>query len=142
MPCNYCDKKGHTHIGCPELALEVAKEDAMIKEWTDKNPFPSYRVMMSRITKSGYPDWYAEYGEYNHTALKVCYESYMDKDIVRKMAESIVKRGGLQALSMNCGVYKFLGPYSNSTNFTVRATGCLLEGYCDGIRDGDQVFLK
>jgi hypothetical protein len=141
MPCPICDdREKHPNPECQEFIDAIAAEEAMIKEWTDKTPFPTYKEMMRRIVKSNDPDWYAEYGEYNHQALKICYESYMDKAMTRKMAQSIVNRGGLQALSSNCGVFKYLGPYAASDNLVVRCNGSWLERHSDGITHEGRVF--
>jgi hypothetical protein len=143
MPCPICDdKKQHPNPECSDWIDAIAKEEEQIKEWTDKTPFPTYKEMMRRIIKSNDPIWYAEYGEANHLALKICYESYMDKDMVRKMALSIVNRGGLQALSSNCDVFRYLGPYSTSSNLVVRANGAWMENHSDGITHEGQVFRK
>ena len=74
----------------------------------------------------------AEYGEYNHLALKKIYESYIDEAVSKKVGFDIYARGGLQALTANCDIFKHCTPLADALP-SVAEHATLLEYYWDGI---------
>ena len=74
----------------------------------------------------------AEYGEYNHLALKKIYESYIDEAVCKKVGADIYARGGLQALTANCDIFKHCTPLADASP-SVAEYATLLEYYWDGI---------
>ena len=74
----------------------------------------------------------AEYGEYNHSALKKIYESYIDEDLSKTIGKGIYDRGGLRAMSANCTIFMNCTPLADApTSVAHQAT--VLEWYWDGI---------
>jgi len=106
------------------------------RAWINSHPFPSYEMMCARIDKQF--DFMlsmslsAEYGEYNHLALKKIYESYIDEAVCKKVGADIYARGGLQALTANCDIFKHCTPLADASP-SVAEYATLLEYYWDGI---------
>ena len=50
----------------------------------------------------------AEYGQFNHNALKKIYESYIDEVVSKKVGLEIYARGDLQALTANYDIFMHL----------------------------------
>jgi hypothetical protein len=117
---------------------ELAAEQKMITDYIAANPWPSYAEMSKRIMN--HFDLYAEYGEMNHMALKVCYENILDKKICFAAGKSIAKRGGLEALRCNYYAFKCFGPFSQAASLQVRYCGCLLEHNWDGIESDGHIW--
>jgi hypothetical protein len=74
----------------------------------------------------------AEYGEFNHAALKKIYDSCIDEEVSKKLGADIYKRGGLQALTANCDIFKHCTPLADASP-SVAEHATLLEYYWDGI---------
>ena len=74
----------------------------------------------------------AEYGEFNHAALKKIYNSKLDEAVCKKVGADIYNRGGLQALSANCDIFKHCTPLADAPPSVAHQTS-VLEYYWDGI---------
>jgi len=74
----------------------------------------------------------AEYGEFNHAALKKIYESFINEALSKKFGFDIYNRGGMQALSANCDIFKHCTPLADASP-SVAEYATLLEYYWDGI---------
>ena len=112
----------------------VACEDRLLCAWIADHPFPSYQDMCKRINnnlKNSF-EFTAEYGVYNHNALKIIYNSNMDREVSKKIGQGIYERGGTWALQANCTVFKYCTPLSDAP-FPVRALPGMLESYWHGI---------
>jgi hypothetical protein len=127
---NKCDK--------PERDAAIAAEQKKITDFIKANPWPSYKVMLKRLEKR--VEWWAEYGEFNHAALKLCYENMLDKDTCFKAGESIAKRGGLQALQANFYAIKLYGPTASSADMVIASGPSLIEYHWNGITAGGQTW--
>jgi len=106
------------------------------RAWINSHPFPSYGEMCARIDEQF--DFMqamalsAEYGEYNHAALKKIYETFMDEAVCKKVGADIYARGGLQALTANCDIFKHCSPLADAIP-VVAEQAAVLEYYWDGI---------
>ena len=107
-----------------------------LRTWITTHPFPSYEEMCSRIDKQFdfmlSMELGAEYGEYNHDAMKKMYESHMDETLCKKLGNDIYARGGLKALSANCTIFKYCTPLADASPH-VADHAAILEWYWDGI---------
>ena len=56
---------------------------------------------------------YAEYGLPNHICCKIIYENPIDKGLIIRMGKEIYNRGGIQALTMNHNVIKYISHTGN-----------------------------
>lgn len=74
----------------------------------------------------------AEYGEFNHAALKKIYISKLNEEVCKKIGLEIYARGGLQALTANCDIFKHCTPLSDAPP-SVAEQASVLEYYWDGI---------
>ena len=74
----------------------------------------------------------AEYGQFNHNALKKIYESYIDEALSKKFGADIYARGGFQALTANCDIFKHCTPLADAPP-SVAHKAAILEYYWDGI---------
>ena len=107
-----------------------------LRIWVTNHPFPSYEDMCARIDKDF--DFMlslelgAEYGEYNHAALKQIYESKINEELCKAIGQDIYTRGGLKALSANCTIFKYCTPLADASS-SVADQASLLEWYWDGI---------
>ena len=107
-----------------------------LRSWVQTHAFPSYEEMCACIDKKF--DFMmsielgAEYGEYNHAAMKKMYESYMDETLCKKLGKDIHDRGGLKALSANCTIFKYCTPLADASPH-VSEYAAVLEWYWDGI---------
>jgi hypothetical protein len=118
-------------------------EDQLMNDYVNKTSWPSYDMMISRFgTDVEGIMMYAEYGEFNHNALKEIYESSIDTEVAWKWGQKIADRGGITALQQNCIVFMRFGPLAYAPNQTLRANARLLEFAWDGIKDknGDVFF--
>ena len=73
-----------------------------------------------------------EYGQFNHAALKKIYESYIDETLSKKFGADIYARGGFQALTTNCDIFKHCTPLADAPP-SVADQAAVLEYYWDGI---------
>jgi len=76
----------------------------------------------------------AEYGEFNHAALKKIYESGINEAVSKKAGADIYARGGLQALTANCEIFKHCTPLADASP-SVAHQATVLEYYWNGIGD-------
>lgn len=119
------------HCNCEDCHLGIN-----FRAWINSHPFPSYGEMCARI--DGQFDFVramalsAEYGEYNHAALKKIYESYIDEAVSKKVGADIYARGGLQALTANCDIFTHCTPLADAQP-SVAHQATVLEYYWDGI---------
>ena len=72
---------------------------------------------------------YAEYGLLNHIWCKKIYENPIDKELIIEMGKKIFERGGIQALTMNHNVIKYVSPYWQSTNSIIKGQGRMVAEY-------------
>ena len=123
--------------------IEMAKEEAMIRAYIAANPWPTKEEMHERFEKhpSGM-DMFAEYGEFNHEALKTIYESNIDKTIAHELGLRIAKRGGIRALCYNCMAFMRCSPLASpySRNMVIAANARMLEFAWSGISSHGQTF--
>lgn len=120
-----------THCNC-----EDCDSDMNLRAWVTSHPFPSYEEMCARIDKEFNfmlaMTLSAEYGEFNHLALKKIYETCLKEAVCKKAGADIYNRGGLQALSANCDIFKYCTPLADASP-SVAAQAAVLEYYWDGI---------
>lgn len=109
----------------------VQEEKDAIVSFVSANPYPSYTEMMNRL--ESFPELYAEYGEYNHMAMKTCYENLTNKEVCKRVGEHIYNRGGIQAMRSNYYVLKILSPLAMSTDIVVK---CAARDYVECAWDG------
>jgi hypothetical protein len=106
------------------------------KDWISTHPFPTYSDMCDRIRQK-FPEKYieliAEYGEYNHTSLKIIYDSNIDKIISIKIGKSINSKGGMEAMVANNIIFKYCTPLSDAPYITLSAQPRILQSYWSGI---------
>ena len=74
----------------------------------------------------------AEYGQFNHNALKKIYESYIDEVVSKKVGLEIYARGDLQALTANYDIFMHCTPLADAPP-VVAHQATVLEYYWDGI---------
>ena len=109
-----------------------------LRQWVADHPFPSYEDMCAHIDTYFSHDFVlsmelgAEYGEYNHKALKKMYESNMDETLCKQIGNTIYDRGGLKALMANCTIFKYCTPLADGPP-NVKDQAAVLEWYWDGI---------
>lgn len=127
--CGFFHEKGKCDK--PERDAAIAAEQQLIRDYIKTHPWPSYKAMCKRLEKR--VELWAEYGEPNHMALKLCYENILDKEVCRKAGEFIAKRGGLETMRANYYAFSCFGPFSESSNRAVSYAGNLLEHRWDGI---------
>jgi hypothetical protein len=94
--------------------------------------------MSKRLKK--HIELYAEYGEFNHEMLALCYENILNKDACHRFGMMIAKRGGLQALQANFYAFKCFGAFAESSNSVIRSVGSLLEQHWNGIESDGQIW--
>ena len=131
--CGFFHEKGKCDK--PERDAAIAAENKKMADFIAANPWPSYKEMQKRILKSCSLPICAEYGEFNHQAMKLCYENMLDKAVCFKVGESIAARGGLHALQANFYALKLYGPTASSKDMVIAYIPRLLEHYWDGITD-------
>jgi hypothetical protein len=111
-------------------------EDKQFRDWICRHPFPSYAEMRKKMKEVFHENYYiihnAEYGEYNHNALKIIYNSFIDKEVCVKVGNNLYNRGGLQALQSNCTVFKYCTPLSEAP-FPINTLSSMLEWNWDKI---------
>lgn len=129
--CGFFHEKGKCDK--PERDAAIAAEEALVNAYITAHPWPSNKTMLKRLEK--HIELWAEYGEWNHAALRICYENIHDKEACRKAGQAIANRGGLQALRANFYAFSGFGPFAESDNPVVRYMGRLLEHRWDGIAD-------
>ena len=119
------------HCNCEDCSSGIN-----FRAWINSHPFPSYEMMCARIDENF--DFMramalsAEYGQFNHNALKKIYESYIDEALSKKFGADIYARGGFQALTANCDIFKHCTPLADASP-SVAEHATLLEYYWDGI---------
>jgi len=119
------------HCNC-----EDCRSGINFRAWINSHPFPSYEMMCARIDENF--DFMramalsAEYGQFNHNALKKIYESYIDEALSKKFGADIYARGGFQALTANCDIFKHCTPLADASP-SVSHKAAILEYYWDGI---------
>ena len=101
------------------------------RQWVAEHPFPSYEDMCARIDALSI-ELGAEYGEYNHTALKKMYESKMNEVLCKGIGKAIYDRGGMKALMANCTIFKYCTPMAYAPP-NVKEQASVLDYYWDGI---------
>ena len=74
----------------------------------------------------------AEYGEFNHLALKKIYDSKINEEVSKKAGYEIYARGGLQALTANCDIFIHCTPLADAPPI-VADQATVLEYYWNGI---------
>lgn len=119
-----------------DIMVEINKEEKMITDFINNNPYPSYEEMEDIIINSGYShklDFAAEYSRYSHNALKLIYENPHDKVLIHRMGQSIFERYDFQTLQMNFYVIKLLSPVAKSKDIEIRCAFSLVEHYWNGI---------
>ncbi len=129
--CGFFHEKGHCDK--PERDAAIAAEEELVRNYIKTHPWPSYKTMLKRVEKR--MELWAEYGEPNHAALKICYDNIFDKEACRKAGQAIADRGGFQAMFANFYAFSGFGPFAESDNPVVRYMGRLLEHRWDGITD-------
>lgn len=115
----------------------VDEEENAVRAFVASHPFPSYETMADGLLKldDWFPkiEWWSEFGEYNHAALKTCYDNITDKSVCHKMGTLIYKRGGITALRANFYTFNHLSPLARSKDRSVFYYTKVLEIYWDGI---------
>ena len=108
-----------------------------LRTWITSHPFPSYEEMCARIDE--YIDDFrlamvlgAEYGEFNHAALKKIYESHMNDEVCKKAGADIYNSGGLQALKSNYIIFRDCTPLTDAPKSVAEQAG-VLQFYWDDI---------
>ena len=114
---------------------EIRRERLEVQQYIDAHPFPSYEEMIVRIKQRlSSPFLYlAEYGEYNHNALKIIYTSYIEKETTKRIGELIGARGGFDAMESNYTVFRYCSPLFDSTSMVVRSLSRFLSIHWTGI---------
>lgn len=122
------------HCNCEDCDLGIN-----LRNWINSHPFPSYEKMCARIDE--YIDDFrvamvvgAEYGEFNHAALKKIYESQMNDEVCIKAGADIYARGGLQALKSNYIIFRDCTPLADASP-SVAKQSAVLQFYWDGIEE-------
>ena len=134
------DYSARQHRMRAEWSEGCKAEDRKMRAWVSTHPWPSYESIQKRLLKDKRIDLWAEYGEFNHMALKLCYESFMDIDVCRKAGESIAARGGLDAMRGNYYVFSGYGPFADTDDVAVFYSGRQLEFLWEGIRAGGHIW--
>jgi hypothetical protein len=112
---------------------DIKREEAIVADYIKAHPWPSYKTMSKRLAK--HASLWAEYGEPNHMALKLCYENIHDKEVCRKAGEFIAKRGGFQAMQANFYAFSCFGPFGESPDLVIRCQGNYLQHQWNHIKD-------
>ena len=119
------------HCNCEDCHSSIS-----LRAWINSHPFPSYEMMCARIDKQFdfalSMSLSAEYGEFNHDALKKIYNSNLNEVVCKKVGFDIYNRGGLQALTANCDIFKHCTPLADAPQ-SVAEQASVLEYYWDGI---------
>ena len=105
----------------------IQVEDEMIVEFVKVTPYPNYEEMLEKL--NNYIDLWAEYGEQHHICCKIIYENPRNKNLIVEMGKKIYEMGGMQALSANHTIIKYLSPYWNSTNKIIKSQGGIIQEY-------------
>jgi hypothetical protein len=105
----------------------IQVEDEMIIEFVKVTPYPNYEEMLEKLDK--HIDLLSEYGIKNHICCKTIYENPTNKNLIIEMGKKIYEMGGIQSLSANHTIIKYLSPYWNSTNIIIKSQGGIIEEY-------------
>ena len=105
----------------------IQVEDEMIIEFVKVTPYPNYEEMLEKLDK--HIDLWSEYGIKNHICCKIIYENPTNKNLIVEMGKKIYEMGGMQALSANHTIIKYLSPYWNSTNKIIKSQGGIIQEY-------------
>ena len=119
------------HCNCEECHSNIN-----LCAWIASHPFPSYGEMCARIDKkfdfTRSMSLSAEYGEFNHIALKKIYDSKLNEEVSKKVGFEIYARGGLQALNANCDIFIHCTTLADAPP-VVAHQATVLEYYWNGI---------
>ena len=119
------------HCNCEDCSSGIN-----FRAWINSHAFPSYTEMCARIDErfefTQAMALSAEYGQFNHNALKKIYETFMDEVVCKKVGADICARGGLQALTANCDIFTHCTPLADAPP-VVAHQATVLEYYWDGI---------
>jgi len=112
----------------------IRVENELIKEYVKAYPYPEFKeisnILQENICKNiVFLDMCAEYGLSNHICCKRIYENPIDKELIIEMGKKIFERGGIQALTMNHNVIKYVLSYRQSTNIIIRGQGSIIDHY-------------
>ena len=108
----------------------IQVENELLREYVIANPYPEFNEISSILKENiDFLDMYAEYGLPNHNWCKIIYENPIDKELIIEMGKKIYERGGIQALTMNHSVIKYISPYWQSTNMVIKGQGRMVEEY-------------
>jgi len=92
----------------------IQVENELIEEYVRVNAYPEFEVISNILYENiDFLDMYAEYGLPNHICCKIIYENPIDKGLIIRMGKEIYNRGGIQALTMNHNVIKYISHTGN-----------------------------
>jgi len=113
-----------------DIENELKVENELIKQYVKVYPYPEFKEISNILHNNiDFLDMYAEYGLLNHIYCKIIYENPIDKELIIEMGKKIFERGGIQALTMNHNVIKYVSPYWQSTNSIIKGQGRMIEEY-------------
>ena len=113
-----------------DIENELKVENELIKQYVKVYPYPEFKEISNILHNNiDFIDMYAEYGLPNHICCKIIYENPTDKELIIEMGKKIFERGGIQALTMNHNVIKYVSPYWKSTNNSIKGQGSNIEHY-------------
>jgi hypothetical protein len=105
----------------------IQVDDEMIIEFVKVTPYPNYEEMLEKLDK--HTDLLSKYGIKNHICCKTIYENPTNKNLIIEMGKKIYEMGGIQSLSANHTIIKYLSPYWKSTNIIIKSQGGIIEEY-------------
>ena len=105
----------------------IQVDDEMIIEFVKATPYPNYEEMLEKL--DNHIDLWSEYGIQNHICCKIIYENPTNKNLIVEMGKKIYKMGGMQALSANHTIIKYLSPYWKSANIIIKSQGVIIQEY-------------
>ena len=112
----------------------------MIVEFVKVTPYPNYEEMLEKL--DNYIELWAEYGMQNHICCKTIYENPTNKNLIVEMGKRIYDMGGMQALSANHTIIKYLSPYWNSSNIIIKMQGRIIEDYFQDVSSEWKAYLN
>ncbi len=107
-------------------------EDQQLRAWISKHPYPSYEKMRLKIREVFKDDYLYVWAEYDHDSLKMIYESFIEKNFSKTIGEHIYEKGGMQALQLNCMIFKRCTPLCNAP-FPINTLSTMIEWHWDNI---------